>query len=135
MLTYDDFCKGWNGKLLGKADARDVFDFLSQPENINQMIVMSDHGLPALGGVVKTLESKFANAANFSLSEKEHRKDVGAMVKRILVEFGYETVKLNPYTKAQMHDIMRFMGAKLFKTSHVYEKKGVPVANLKIHIV
>lgn len=95
MLTYDDFCKGWNGKLLGKADARDVFDFLSQPENINQMIVMSDLGLPALGGVVKTLESKFANAANFSLSEKEHRKDVGAMVKRILGEFGYETFEKN----------------------------------------
>ena len=129
MLTYDDFCKGWNGKLLGKADARDVFDFLSQPENINQMIVMSDLGLPALGGVVKTLESKFANAANFSLSEKEHRKDVGAMVKRILGEFGYKTFEKNS------KPLCDFMGAKLFKTSHVYEKKGVPVANLEIHIV
>lgn len=31
-------------------------DFLSQPESVNQMIVMSKVGLPALTGVVKNIE-------------------------------------------------------------------------------
>lgn len=132
MVTYNDFCKGSSGNWLGNADARAVFDFLCQPEIVHKMIVMSEFGLPAIGGAVKELESKFANAASFPLSNFTNRQLVGKMVKRILREFGYEPVVGGLDDRAQMRN---FMGAKLFKTSHVYEKKGVPVANLEIHIV
>lgn len=133
MVTYDDFCKGSSGNWLVNADARAVFDFLCQPENIHRMIVMSELGLPALGGVVKTLESKFANIANFPLSNFTNRQTVGKMVKRILREFGYEPVAGGLDERTQLRN---FMGAELFKTSSVYAKTTTtPVANLEIQIV
>ena len=45
-----------------------IVDFLSSADSINKMIVVSDLGLPALTGVVKDLEERFANCKGFPLN-------------------------------------------------------------------
>lgn len=132
MVTYGDFCKSSCSNLINSTDAKAVFDFLLEPENINRMIVMSEFGLPALGGVVKTLESKFGSAAGFPLNEYTNRQLVGKMVKSIIGEFGYEPVAGNSDKRT---DLRTFMGAQLFKTASVYSKTKTPAAALDIRIV
>lgn len=131
MKTYDEYC-GNDPVWLNNADAKAVFDFLCEPENIYNMIVMSERGLPAISGIVKELEEKFANAPQFPLKEGVNRQNVGKMVKCVLLQFGYEVLANGFDDRAQLRN---FTGAKHFKTAAVYAKTAKAEHSLSIQIV
>lgn len=126
MVTYGEFCAACSKKLTANSDANAVFDFLCIPENIHNMIVMSNLGLPAISGIVKELEANFSNSASFPLTD-ENRRHIGNMVKLIIRQFGYEPV----FRRVQLRN---FTGAKIFKTSSIYAKTKKPQSVLTIQI-
>ena len=132
MMCYKDFCKKNSAKLKNNTDAEAVFDFLCNPKNINNMIVISNLGLPAISGIVKEIENKFGNAPAFPMTNFTNRQIVGRMVKYILEKFGYEPVAKGLDERAKLRD---FTGAKLFKTASVYAQTKQPVYSLNIQIV
>lgn len=105
--------------------AREIFEFLSLPENAAEMIIFSDIGLPALSGTAFKLEDNFADSENFPLSNNYNRTIVGRMVRYILSFYGYSPSS-NPNDKR----LRKFSGAELFKTAAVYEQNTS--AKLKI---
>ncbi|MCM1315147.1 MAG: hypothetical protein NC205_08585 [Prevotella sp.] len=129
MISYVTLCKKTSTKLINNTDAKAIFDFLCIPENIHNMIVVSELGLPAISGIVKELEVKFENATAFLMDDAKNRQTVGKMVKYILGEFGYEPV----VRRTQLRD---FTGAKLFKTASVYaqNKHKKNVCSLSVQI-
>lgn len=132
MKNYKDFCGNSTQGFQNGTGAEKVFDFLCTPENIHGMIVMSDLGLPAISSVVKELEDKFKDLADFPLSDFRNRQLVGKMIKFILEQFGYAPVVGGLDERAQLRS---FTGAHLFKTSSVYKKEGTPAHTLKMEIV
>ena len=75
---------------VNNSDIVAIVDFLSSADSINKMIVVSDLGLPALTGVVKDLEEKFANCKGFPLNHDApdhnapNRRSIGWMIKFIM---------------------------------------------------
>jgi hypothetical protein len=65
----------------------EVYDFIDSPHSLWSMAQASENGKPALSGVVKELESKFA--ANFDFDNPMNRRMIGSMIKEILHDFGY----------------------------------------------
>jgi len=90
-MEFDDFFSGNSKykKFLTSKSARDIFRFLSKPENIQKMIDANDRGKPALYGCLKDLEQNFSSCADFDFNEGFVKQCVGAMVKFILEPFGY----------------------------------------------
>lgn len=132
MMTYNDFCGKASAKLVNNPDAEAVFDFLCIPENIHNMIVISELGLPAISGIVKEIEKKFGNAPAFPMTDPTSRQIVGRMAKYILGKFGYEPVVQERGERVKLRD---FTGAELFKTASVYAQTKQPVYSLNIQIV
>ncbi len=102
-----------------------ILEFLTLPESVNKMIIMSSLGLPSLSGVVKDLEKKFANS-DFPLGGKDraeriknapNRRNVGWMVRFVMREFGYTPRKLSVQPR-----IGNFSGSECFTTAAIYEK-------------
>ncbi len=108
-----------------------VMDFLSQPESVNKMIVMSEVGLPALAGVVKELEERFGDCQHFPLnhdaedSNAPNRRNVGWMVKFIMKHYGYTPIAKGlsgANGGSERTRIGDFSGSKYFGTAAVYAK-------------
>lgn len=112
-----------------------IVDFLSSADSINKMIVVSDLGLPALTGVVKDLEEKFANCKGFPLNHNApnhnapNRRSIGWMIKFIMKQVGYSPIDGGLSERARLRD---FAGSKYFSTSAIYRKDRIP--NLKINV-
>lgn len=130
MIKYENFCGNSKSWVLN-SDAKAVFDFLCMPENIHNMIVMSNLGLPAISGLVKELETRFANSPTFPLTEGTNRQLVGKMAKHILGYFGYEPVANGQDERGQLRN---FTGAKIFKTASVYALNNPAKCSLTIEI-
>jgi hypothetical protein len=98
-----------------------MMDFLTEETSVNRMLVATELGLPALTGVVKELETRFAHS-DFPLHydgphrNSANRRNVGWMVKYIMREYGYVPVE---YGESR---IGAFADAQYFKTSTRYEK-------------
>lgn len=109
-----------------------IMSYLTDSKSIATMIMMSEIGQPALSGVVKELENKFANS-DFPLyrdskdSNAPNRRNVGWMIKYIMREFGY-TPKNSSLVR-----IGKYSGSKHFGYSTVYEKTN-PNPNYKLVI-
>lgn len=99
-----------------------IMDFLTEPESVSAMILMTEMGQPALSGVVKKLEEKFAHS-DFPLHRDAtdynapNRRNIGWMVRFVMREFGYTPKK----TKVQPR-IGSFSGSEHFSTAAIYEK-------------
>ena len=99
-----------------------IMDFLTEPAQINKMIVCTNLGLPALTGVVKELEEKFADS-DFPLnhdgphSNSANRRNIGWMIKYIMREYGYLPLQQDASAR-----IGSFSGSKYFTTAARYEK-------------
>lgn len=112
-----------------------IVDFLSSADSVNKMIVVSDLGLPALTGVVKELEERFANCKGFPLNHDApdhnapNRRSIGWMIKFIMKQVGYSPVDGGLSERARLRD---FAGSKYFSTSAIYRKDRIP--NLKINV-
>lgn len=82
---YKIFC---NDKLF-----REVYEYLSLPRTIAQMIDANERGKPALSGCVKRLEKLFPDLLSKGYSSHLVCQAVGSMVKVILEPFGYIPIK------------------------------------------
>lgn len=119
-------------------DAVDIMDYLSAPESVNKMIVMSDLGLPALAGVVRELEEKSRNYSTFPLHHNgEHqnspnRRNIGWMIKYIMAQFGYYPVERGLGERTRLP---RFAGSEYFSTSAVYERRDKGKYSVSVQII
>lgn len=100
-----------------------IMNYLTEPESIQAMILMSELEQPALSGVVKKLEEKFAYSdfplhRNAPDKNAPNRRNVGWMVKYVMREFGYTPVREDSVQTR----IGKFSKAKHFSTAAVYEK-------------
>ncbi len=118
-MNFDEFIEKSrvSNDLEYNQDARKIFEFLSLSENVAEMIIFSNIGLPALSGTAFKLEDNFADTNDFPLSNNYNRTIVGRMVRYILSFYGYSPA-LNQNDKR----LRKFSRAKLFKTAAVYEK-------------
>ncbi|NEZ46184.1 hypothetical protein FDF74_03035 [Clostridium niameyense] len=66
-----------------------VFEFLSDPVNINKMLLANSKNKPALSGCISELESKFNISPDFDFNNPTVKQAIGSMVKIILTPFGY----------------------------------------------
>lgn len=72
--------------------AREVYEYLCKPQNINKMKIATDNGRAALFGVLNGLENKFGSVkGDFDFKDKFVRCTVGRMVMEIICSCGYET--------------------------------------------
>ena len=65
----------------------EVYDFIASPHSVWAMVQASENGKPALAGIVKELESKFATS--FDFDNPMNRRMIGSMIKEIVHDFGY----------------------------------------------
>ena len=113
----------------------DIMEFLTEPENVARMILMTEYGLPALAGVVVPLEEMFAYSTDFPFyrdrergdSNAPNRRNIGWMVRFVMKEFGYE-----PESENQI-SIGKFSRSKHFVSAAVYKKSDKP-ANYALSI-
>ena len=101
-----------------------VVQFLTEPKSISAMILMTELGQPALAGVVKELEEKFAYSDMPLHFDGPHnnsvnRRNIGWLVKAVMKGVGY-TPKKNQ-TEKEMR-LRKFCQTKYFTTSALYEK-------------
>lgn len=87
----------------------EIYEYLSRPESIYNMLLASDSGKPALMGVVRDFEEKFEHKIN--LSDKVIKHLVGSMVKEVIYDFGY------------MQRAQRTMPTSKYFTSATYYEK------------
>lgn len=126
------------GSSIDNTDTRAIMEFLSSPESVNKMIIVSDLGIPAITPVVRELEEKFANS-NLSPLHHDgknqnavHRQNVGRMIKFIMAQFGYVPVDGGLSERAR---IPKFAGSEHFSTAAVYKKLQVPKYNIEVKSV
>jgi hypothetical protein len=118
--VYDDFLKDNRNctKFISNQDAKNVFDFLNEDENIILMIESCEQGKPALSGCVNELEAFFDAMVDPTVNFRDDftRQVVGRMIKTILEPFGYIVTKKK--------DISREKNAQYFKSASCYAKLG-----------
>lgn len=74
-------------EVMAKPVFQEVYRFLSSPHSIWAMAKAGENGKPALTGVVKELESKFAGS--FDFDNPMNRRMIGSMIKEIIHDFGF----------------------------------------------
>lgn len=125
----EDFFK--TSSIPSNSDTKEIMDFLCQPESVNQMIAMSKVGLPALTGVVKELEDKFADCKLFPLNHNAedcnapNRRNIGWMVRFVMKAYGYTPIAKgfpDANDSLERTRIGKFSGSKYFGTAAVYAK-------------
>ncbi|MFP7300526.1 hypothetical protein [Neobacillus niacini] len=118
--------------LINNSDAAAVFSYLSEPENIKNMIVFSDMQLPVLTGIVKSLEETFQTSKDFSLVVDSNRQTVGKMISFIMDFFGYSPIR---HISSSEKRLRNFSGARYFKSSAIYEKTHEPKLQLQLKVI
>lgn len=128
QLTANFFA---NSSIPQNQDTVRVMDFLSRPESVNKMIVMSEVGLPALTGIVKELEDLFGNCKLFPLNHDAedanapNRRNIGWMVRFVMKAYGYTPIAKgfsDTNDGLERTRIGKFSGSKYFGTAAVYAK-------------
>lgn len=131
-MTFRNFCKKFNKNLFTNQDAQDVFDYLTKPESIASFEVCTKLNISAISGIVKDLESNFANSKDFPLTEETNRRMVGKMVKFIMEFFGYSVSAKGLEESAQLR---KFTKAKYFKTAAIYTQDAKPLKSIYVTII
>jgi len=101
-------------------DAKAMFNFISEDENIISMIDVTEMGRPALLGCLREIENYFDSKKNstFDLTDNFTRTAVGRMVATILVPFGYKPIRDSQKSFSQTKK------GKYFGSASCYEKTG-----------
>ncbi|URJ48735.1 hypothetical protein [Paenibacillus polymyxa] len=108
---------------------KDIYNWLSLPQRIAQMVQTCEQGKPALEAVVEELERAFDLRLDFSfdvgIDEKNqfHKQMVGAMIKEILWDFGYIQT-LNKRFSARVNS-KYFKSGMIYKFNPEYETKRI----------
>lgn len=122
-------------------DTVNVMEFLCEPKSVARMIAMSDAGFPALSGVVKELEARFADAEQFPLNHNApdanapNRRNVGWMIRYVMRAFGYFPVNSRELNDmSERTKIGKASQSIYFATSAVYAKSDTVVPEFSITI-
>ncbi len=104
-MSFDDFFNSSEyGKYQQYQNSRTVeqaFNFIQSPEAIDKMIIASQHGRPALEGIVEEIER--LAGPHFDISgDKFLRQAVGSFIKFTLVPFGYAVEKQKTLNKGNI---------------------------------
>ena len=78
-------------KFADSVNARNVYNYLKVPDNIEKMISSNNNGRPALYGVQAYIETNFSGVSDFDFTEGFVKQCVGSMVREILEPLGYKT--------------------------------------------
>ncbi len=90
-----------------------VYDYLSLPNRVYEMVEACERGKSALSGVVVNLETMFPNLPQVLPNNKNFIKQaIGVMIKHILYPFGYV-----PQKPVRMPNNL----SKFFSSAHTYE--------------
>lgn len=92
-MSYDRFFQWYPKytKYYDNAVVKALYEFLSQPESIEKMLIANDtYGKPALVGALDEVENRFHDPVNFNLTDNVIKQLVGSMVKEIIADFGYD---------------------------------------------
>lgn len=113
LSTFQDFINHdiRYQKLESDAYFKSVFNFLSEAQNIYNMIEASKRNKPALSGCVTELEERFPDLLKQPYKDHFIKPAIGAMIKEILAPFGY--TPLNPKKLSPDKN-------KVFNSAHVY---------------
>ena len=132
MIDFKSFVleQAINHDLLENQDAQSLFNYLSLPKTVANIIVFTDLGLPALSGIASTLEKNFGTSEEFPLSNDTNRQIVGKMIRFILEFYGYSPISNASSSDKQLRD---FSNATLFKSSAIYEKSHAPKLELVLN--
>lgn len=120
----------------GIAGVEQVFDYISDVNTVNRLIVVSDMGLPAIAAIAKEIESKFNESSMFPVVPVGdnvnfvNRQNVGRIIKHVMRYYGYLPVAGGLSERAR---IPNTLGAKYFATGAVYESECK--AKLKIKVI
>ncbi len=98
-----------------------IFEFISELENIADMIENSKRGKPALAGIVERLEVSFPDLLVQQYNPYFIRQCIGRMVKEVLEPFGYI-----PFSPKRMPSNK----SKMFTSAHTYSYSGKAEINL-----
>jgi len=108
-------------------DTTSVMNFLTKPESVNRMIVMSEVGLPALAGVVGDLERDYKDNPGFPLhhnalnANAPNRRNVGWMIRFVMKQYGWTPIAVESANERTR--MGRF--SSLFGTAAIYEKSNM----------
>lgn len=132
MINFKSFVLGQtiNHNLLENQDAQSLFNYLSLPKTVANIIVFTDLRLPALSGIASTLEKNFGTSEEFPLSNDTNRQIVGKMIRFILEFYRYSPINNASSSDKQLRD---FSNTTLFKSSAIYEKSHEPKLELVLH--
>jgi len=109
-------------------DTINLMTFLTLPESVNKMIVISEIGMPALIGVVKELEERFANCKSFPLNHDDkganatNRRNTGWCIKYIMKAYGYTPISKRSADTNSIERTRVGKFSKYFYTSTIYAK-------------
>lgn len=122
-MTFEEFSKKYNKKIIDNKGAEKVYKYLSQLHIIYNMTIFSDICLPAITGIVAELEKRFAYDPDFPLTDFKNRQTVGNMVKYILYFYGYAPVRDGSKAEIEKRARLRdFSRNKYFTSAAIYEK-------------
>lgn len=127
-MTFSEFIE-FNkncSKFQNNKDMQELFDFLSEDENIIKMIEYADIDKPALAGVVLEVE-QWHDAKNNCLvdfTDDFTKTAVGRMVKTIITPFGYIVTK--------QKDMPKDLETKYFSSASCYVYDDTVPRTMKI---
>lgn len=134
-ITTDFFKKS---KIEKNKTTIDIMDFLSSAESVNKMIIASEMGLPVITPIVKELEERFGDSADFPLNHDAenhnatNRQNIGRMIKFIMKYFGYIPVDGGLSERAR---VPQFAESKYFSTSGIYTKMQNEIYKIEVKII
>ncbi|WP_027186919.1 hypothetical protein [Desulfovibrio cuneatus] len=104
-MSFDDFFNSNDyakyQKYRNSRAIEQVFEFLESPEAVDKMIIATEHGRPALEGVIDEVENKAGQ--NFDITNDMFlRQAVGSYVKFVLEPFGYDVHRQKPLNKGKI---------------------------------
>lgn len=102
--------------------AKQIYELLSNIQNIHAMLIASDSGVPALAASITEIERLFAKQKDFDLTDDFTKQALGAMVKTILEPFGYTPVKRKVIPKDK--------SSQFITSAAVYSRTREPRLNL-----
>jgi hypothetical protein len=129
-VKFEEFCRQQKMMtLMDNVGAREVFEFLTYPQTISDMLTVQKLGITPLNAVVRDLEEKFLNLEKFPMTDPKTRQAVGKMVRFIMNRFG-----LSP-TKKSAEPIRKAAGAAFFKSGSSYEKTHPASYEIAVRLV
>lgn len=125
--TYADFISDNNAfckRYSGNADAKAIFELLSNDENVIAMLEMVKADKAPLIACIHEIERHFdaQEESAFDLHDISVRQSVGRMIKTIIAPFGYESQNVKALPKE--------CASKYFTFATKYRKTGV--ATMKV---